>query len=295
VKRLPVATIAVCLLVLCGSVGCTHPTTSYNEGRARLISSHDKLLAGDRALTSEQFDRASRLYSDANRELFQAIRHFADAEHNIEADIRVVDDQHSRLSQRPTPADDRSVRIGTRTVEVDRYYIDSLRAYREALALAVVMRSIALTRDGEAHYRSAAKQLILGDQFYEGSQFAAAETSYRYSEKEFRRAATRLDEASGFIRTQTAEGRRLAVAAAEGVWENMPLLAAVAGRRSAQTDAYLATTVGRLTLARQVVAAYKNTKPGNIPDIRIAPLEPLPQVVRSGVNHPRIPSATLKR
>jgi len=295
VKRLPVATSALCLLVFCGAVGCAQPTTSYNEGRARLISSHDKLLAGDRALASQQFDRASRLYSDANRELYQAIHHFADAERNIVADIRLVDDQHSRLNQRPTPAQDRPVRIGARTVGVDRYYIDSLRAYREALALAVVMRSIALTRDGEAHYRSAAQQIIFGDQFYQGSQFAAAETSYRYSKTEFRRAATKLDEASGFIRTQTAEGQRLVAAAAEGVWENMPLLAAVARRRTAQTDAYLAATVGRLTLARRIVAAYKNTKPGNIPDIRIAPLEPLPQVVRSGVNHPRIPSAALKK
>ncbi len=294
-KRSPVVTIAALLLALCASVGCADPMTSYNQGRVKLISSHDKLLAGDRTLATEQFDRASRLYSDADRELLQAIRHFSDAERKIEDEIRALDDQHSRLSPRPTPVDDRSVRIGARTVEVDRYYIDSLRAYREALALAVVMRTIAVTRDGEVHYRAAAKQLALGDQFYEASQFAAAETAYRYSEKEFRRGAARLGEATGFMRSQTAKGQRLAAAAAEGVWENMALLAVLARRRTTQTDAYLAATVGRLTLARRVVAAYKDTKPGNIPDHRIEPLEPLPEVVRYSVTHPKIPRAALKK
>ncbi|MBN2583181.1 MAG: hypothetical protein JXL80_08935 [Planctomycetes bacterium] len=278
------------LLALCGAaVGCRGPLETYNKGRAGLIASHDLLVTGDRALVGQDYDAATDDYAAATSELTRAVSYLESAESSIENEIRAQDLQGNQLSPRPIPADDRSVQIGSRTVPVDRYYVDSLHAYRQSLALAVVMKTMALTREGESHYRVAAHQLHLADELYRTRQFNAAQQSYAYCSKVFRLASSRFAEAERFLTTWTADGERLQRAAAPGIWENVDPLRTLAGRRLKQSDAYLAATLGRSTLASRVVAAYQGRKPGDLPEVQIEPLPPLPQATRYSVQHPPIP------
>ncbi len=289
----PKTAVVVCLLAsLCAlAPGCRHPLDTYNQGRSRLISGRAQLVGGDRALVAQDFDRAAEAYAAARSTLTAAVGDLSAAETSIEREIRHQDLQGTQLGPRPIPADDRSVLIGARTVQVDRYYVDSLYAYRQSLALAVALRGLALTREGESAYRAAAYQLRLADELYRSRQFNAAQQSYDYCGKTFRLASERFAEAERFVAGWIADGERLRQAAAPGVWDTTGAVRAFAERRLKQADAYLAATTARTSLAGRIVTAYQGRPPGDLPEVRIEPLPNLPEVIRWVVEPPPIPSA----
>ncbi|NLX57955.1 MAG: hypothetical protein GXY74_02575 [Phycisphaerae bacterium] len=286
------AVVVSLLATLCAAApGCRHPLDTYNQGRSRLIAGREQLVGGDRALVAQDFDRAAEAYASARGKLTDAVGDLSAAETSIETEIRRQDRQGNQLSPRPIPADDRSVLIGARTVQVDRYYVDSLYAYRQSLALAVALRALALTREGESAYRAAAYQLRLADELYRSRQFNAAQQSYGYCGKTFRLASERFAEAERFGAGWIADGERLRQAAAPGVWDTTDAVHAVAERRLKQADAYLAATTARASMAGRVVAAYQGRPPGDLPEVRVEPLPDLPDIVRCTVEPPPIPSA----
>jgi hypothetical protein len=240
---------------------------------------------------TQDYDRATDGYARARATLTGAVNDLASAESSIETEVRSQDRQGNRLSPRPIPADDRSVLIGSRTVQVDRYYVDSLHAYRQSLVLAVTLRALALTREGESLYRAAAYQLHLADDLYRAQQFNAAQQSYTYCGRAFRQAGERFSEAGRYLASWTADGERLQQAAAPGVWETVEILRTLADRRLKQADAYQAASTGRATLAARIVGAYQSRRPGDLPTVDIEPLPDLPDVVRYVVEPPPIPSA----
>lgn len=272
--------------------GCVRPMEPYEKGLSILQESRAKLIDGDRALINTRYDRAAKLYGKAAGDLAKAVDCLGEAEGQVDTRIRVLDAESHEVGSETTPAERRTVDIGGRDVNVGRYYAETLRGYREALALAVVMRSLALARSGEAHYRGAAERVLRADQYYDARQFAAAEKAYGDAGKGFRSARTAFGEAATFIARQMIGGDRLARAAPPGTWPLVDRVRQIADLRGSQSDAYLAVAVRRTSQATQVCQAYRMRDPGNVPDVEVRPLAPLPDLLRQGVRHPTIPSAS---
>ena len=272
------------------AVGCTHPTAAYDNGRTILERSRQRIMDGDQALVAARYDRAAGQYDKAARDLAKAVAYLEQAEQQVEDQIRSKDQASHAADPQQTPAQNETVVIGSRDVAVDRFYVETLRGYREALALAVVMRALALQRLGEAHYRAAARDLMDGDLAYPARQFAAAETLYDGANDAFRNALATFGQTADFVAQRTLHNDRLAEAAPNGTWPLMGHLGTLAEYRRVQTDAYLAAGIKRHAQAHRVAEAYRDRDPGNVPDVEVRPLEALPALVRHGVIPPPIPS-----
>lgn len=280
--------ILIVAVVCAAASGCVRPTAPYDKGRALLIESREQLVAGDQALARAEFDDAGDLYHGAARNLDRAVDHLETAERKVDLRVHALRREQvaGKVRQGPIPAD-------TRATAGNRFYDENLRGYREALALAVVLRAVALEREAEAIYRGAAHDVLTGDQLYPGQQFAAALTRYESADRGFRRAESALAETADFIGRRSLEADRLAEAAPPRTWPLMKTLWQLVSHRQGQTSAYRAATMKRSMQAGRVVEAYRKVDPGNIPNVTLAPLEALPETIRTGVVPPPIPEVRL--
>jgi len=292
-RPLPPATgILIATVAALGALaGCAGPTGPYDKAQATLISTRQRLVAGDRDLAAARYDHAASHYAKAARDLGGAVRDLEAAEQQVDTRIRRNGQQRLASDTPGTPPTEPAVTIGARDVGTDQFYAETLRGYRRALARAVAMRAVALARTGEAHYRGAAQRVIGGDQFYQAEQFAAAQKAYGKAHRGFRAALKTFGAASEFVRAQMLRGDRLAETADPDTWSLMAPLRRLADRRRIQSDAYLAASADRTAQAGDIVAAYRRRDPGNLPDITVRALAALPEVVRYGVAHPELPSA----
>jgi hypothetical protein len=254
--------------------GCTHPLQPYDQGRAMLQRSHGLLADGDASLAAARFRDAADLYAQADTQARAAVTCFLKSEQQIEDASRSLD-------------------AAPRDLTADRYHADSLRAYRESLALAVIMRSLATARTAEAWYRQGAEYVAAGDQFYRARQFASAAQSYDDAKAAFRPALGLWDDAAAFINSQMIGGSRLAAAAPHGAWSEMKDLQVLLDRRRNQTESYLSALNERAALAARIVDAYHVRPAGNLPALVPQSLPDLPDIVRYSVTHPPVPAAAL--
>jgi hypothetical protein len=280
--------ILIVVMVYAATAGCARPTAPYDKGRALLIEGREQLVEGDRALARAQFDDAGDLYHDAARDLDRAVDHLETAERKV--DLRVHALHREQMADEVRQG---SASADTQDTSGNRFYNESLRGYREALALAVVMRAVALEREAEAIYRGAAYDVLAGDQLYPGQQFAAALEHYESADRGFRQAEAAFVETADFLGRRSLEADRLAEAAPPGTWPLMKTLWQLVGHRRGQTSAYRAATMKRSMQAGRVVQAYRKVDPGNIPNVTMTPLEALPETVRTGVVPPPIPEVRL--
>ncbi len=254
--------------------GCAHPLQPYDQGRDLLQRSHSLLADGDAALAANNFPAAADLYAQADSKARAAVTSFLDAERQIEDASR---------SQDAAPRD----------LAAARYHADALRAYRESLALAVILRSLATARTAESFYRQGAELVAAADQFYRARQFASAAQSYDDAQRAFRRALALWDDDSAFINSQMIAGSRLAAAAPRGSWSEMKDLQVLLDRRRNQTESYLSALSERAALAARIVDAYHVRQTGNLPPVVPQSLPDLPDIVRYSVTHPPVPATAL--
>ena len=287
-NRLGILMALVGLLAAAAS-GCGQPKSAYEECHATLTRSRDVLIEGDRALSMGGAERAAGLYVQAGNDLKAALEKVEQAEADSQEKIRALDEEKTRTGSSPVVAQERTVTIGARSVPMDRYYAENLAAYRELWGAVVQMRSVALSRAAEAQYRIGAQAVLDGDQFYRARQFNTAEKRYGLAERSFRPALDLLGQTTEFLETKAATSSRLAASPPE-VWESIEQVRQVAAERRNQADAYLRATLQRLSQTVRIVDAYRFRQPGNIPTIEIQPLAPLPEIVRTGVVQPPIPS-----
>lgn len=266
------------LLVLFASAalfsGCTHPLQPYDQGRATLQRSHDLLADGDADLAAGKFADAADLYAQADSQARSAVTCFLDAERQIEDDIRAQE-------------------AAQRDVTAARYHADTLRAYRESLALAIILRSLATARTAESWYRQGADLVVAGDQFYRARQFASAAQSYDDAQRAFRRALGLWDDDAAFINSHMISSARLAAAAPRGSWSEMKDVQVLLDRRRNQTESYQSAVSERAALATRIVDAYRARQTGNLPSLVPQSLPDLPDIVRYSVTHPSVPDTAL--
>jgi hypothetical protein len=272
------------------AAGCTHPLKPYDQGRAMLERGQAILSDGDNALNGGKPVQAAEFYGKADDELQSAVTHFEFAERQIEDSIRSEEDERVAAGAASPPSDNFVVTVGSRNIRVARFHADTLRAYRESLALSVILRAMTLARSAEARYRQAAQIEITADQFYRARQFYAAEQAYLEAEKDFRAAGNSFASTTNFIDHQMLAGGRLAEVAPRDSWKIMKELLVLLDHRRNQTESYLEVVRDRAAKADRVVQAYRERKPGNIPETQPEPLPPLPDILRYGVHHPPLPS-----
>jgi hypothetical protein len=280
------------LLAAAAVAGCSHPLQPYDQGRAMLQRSHSLLADGDAALAANTFPEAVHLYAEADTAANSAVDCFLTTERQIEDEIQ-TQDAAPRSGGNPSAAQAQTVTIGSREIPAARYHADTLRAYRESLALAVILRSLAVARTAEGWYRQGAAHVAAGDQFYRARQFASAEQAYEAAANDFRAAQRNWGLAADFINSQMIAGARLAAAAPRGSWSAMKDLQVLLDRRRTQTERYLSALQERAALAARVVEAYRTRRTGNLPDLTPQALPDLPDLVRYSVTPPPVPDTVL--
>jgi hypothetical protein len=272
------------------AAGCGHPLSAYEQGRQMLDRGHQRLLQGDTLISARSFEAAATTYGRAASDLDAALAHFQQAEVQVMDEIRQREQQQRLRGTVAPPTTSTTITIGTRTVEVDAFYADTLRGYREARALAAVLDALALARAAEAHYRHGAIRTHTGDQAWQNDQFYTAHKNYRESRDSFLQARQAFGRASVFIDQQMLASSQLSEAAPHESWQTMKALQPLISRRQAQIDAWIVTLDRRVASAGQIVTAYRQTRPGNLPGINKPFLEPLPSETRIAVQHPPIPA-----
>lgn len=266
--------------VLSAVLGCNTPTAIYDRNREVILRSQSRLVEGDQALTRGDVGRAADRYAKASGDLAAAITNLETAERDIDSQLRELD-------QAGAPQ--------TGGVGGTRFYTDTLRAYREALALAIVLKALALERQGEAAYRSAAQAVLDGDAAYASRQFATAAREFSDADRDFGRAIASFTDTLDFLKWKGPAASRLTRSAPPQTWGVLEPLRQNVTHRLVQAGAYRSSASQRALQAAHVVSLYRQEDVGNIPEVDIVPLVPLPDVVRSGVTPPPVPSATLAK
>jgi hypothetical protein len=243
------------------------------------------MVEGDKALANDQFEKAENLYWKAAGRLGRVVGDLEAAERDVQGRIR------------PEGAEETAppVAVDAPPRDTNRFYIDTLRGYREALALAIVLRSQALQRTGEAVYRGAAQHVLDGDKAYTQQQFALALTHYNDAGRAFRHSGVLFGDTSSFARAKMAEADHLADVAPPGTWPLVGQSNRLAAIRTIQADAYETAAGQRMSLAGHIVEAYKENDPGDIPDVEVQPLPSLPPEAQRGVIPPAVPPVALGR
>lgn len=276
--------------VLFAAAGCGHPLSAYDQGRKMLDRGHERLLQGDADTASRRLDAALTSYNRAVQDMTNAADYFQQAEMQVMDEIRTSEQQQRLGEGSAVPTSSATVHIGTRQAQVSAFYAETLRAYREARALAVVLKGLGLARSAEASYRRGALRVHSGDYQWKNSQFNSALDNYRQARESFLASRQSLAEASTFIERQTLSSSRLSEVAPRDTWQRLEQLRPLINQRLSQVDLWLVALDGRLQTANRIVDAYRQTRPGNLPGVQPPFLEPLPSRTRIGVQHPPIPA-----
>ena len=274
-RALYILAVAACLAA---TLGCNDPTAVYDRNRNAILRSHSHLVNGDKALARDAYDRAGDLYGKAGGALAQAITELSSAERDVGQQLRDLERQGAPQ---------------TGNVGGTRFYADTLRGYREILASAIVLRAVAIERQGEAAYRGGARDVLNGDANYRARQFATAHRQFGDADGQFGHAILSFTETLDYLKQAAAEANRLSRAAPPGTWSILEPLRQNVTYRLAQAGAYRSAAAQRTLQAAHVVSLYRRQNVGNIPEVDIVPLIPLPEVVRSGATPPPVPNVNL--
>jgi len=274
----------VCLLValtgLTAALGCNGPTAVYDRNRSLILGSQSRLIEGDRALSVGRAGRAADCYAQASGDLGTAIAELEEADREVSQKIRELD-----AAGAPR----------TGGVGGTRFYSDILDGYREAQALAIVLKALAFERQGEAAYRLGAQRLLDGDQAYGANQFATAKQKFSDAEQYFDRAVASFTATLDFLQAKDDAIQRLARSASLETWGVLQPLRQNVSQRLIQAGDYRKAAAQRHLQAAHIVSIYRRENTGNLPPVEIVPLIPLPDSVRTGAIPPPVPSATLAK
>jgi hypothetical protein len=275
----------VCLLValligLTAALGCNGPTAVYDRNRSLILGSQGRLIDGDKALSVGRAGRAADYYAQAASDLGTAIAELEEADREVSQKIRDLD-----AAGAPQ----------TGGVGGTKFYTDILAGYREAQALAIVLKALASERQGEAAYRLGAQCLIDGDQAYAANQFATAKKEFSDSEQYFARAVASFTGTLDFLQARNDAIQRLARSASLETWGVLAPLRQNVSQRLIQAGDYRKAAAQRHLQAAHIVSIYRRENTGNLPPVEIVPLIPLPDSVRTGAIPPPVPSATLAK
>ncbi len=270
--------------------GCGHPLSSYDRGRDMLTSGHERIRKGDGQVSVRSYGAAADTYSKASSDLQAAVDHFQQAEAQIIEEIRQRELQRQLQGPDTVPTSSTTITIAQRPITVSTIYADTLRSYREARALAVVLQAMATAREAEASYRRGAVRTYAGDHHWQQQQFNSALSNYRTARDDLLRARQVFDQAIAFMDQQMTDSTLLSEAAPQESWRSLKLLQPVISRRQSQIDAWLQALDRRIGSSARIVQAYRQRQPGNLPGVKPPFLEPLPSEVRISVQHPPVPA-----